>query len=119
MKNAIVNKMRDISNRDYFVFSLSCTVCGKIWTSSPIPFSKAGEQVGSEEKKIVYEALYQRERYQAARKAVEEATSQLNYCPVCKSLICDNCFMICDDIDMCIDCAKTLHESGEVVALSM
>ena len=115
MRKAIINNMHDLSDKDRFVFSVSCTVCGKHWVSTPVSFSKAGETVSSQAKEIVYTALYQKEKQQAAIRAVEEAKTHLNFCPVCKSIVCDNCFMICDDIDMCVDCAAVLHEKGELV----
>ena len=115
MRKTIINNMQDLSDKDRFVFSVDCTVCGKKWTSTPIAFSKAGETAASEAKGIVYTALYQKEKQQAAIKAVDEAQRQLNFCPVCKSIVCDSCFMICDDIDMCVDCAAALDEKGELV----
>lgn len=115
MRRTIINNMQDLSDKNRFVFSISCTVCGKRWTSTPVPFSKAGEAAPSPAKEIVYTALYQKEKTQAAIKAVDEARARLNLCPVCKSIVCDNCFMICDDIDMCTDCASALEESGELV----
>ena len=115
MRKTIINNMQDLSDKDRFVFSVDCTVCGKKWTSTPITCSKAGEAVISKEKEIVYTALYQKEKQQAAVRAVEEAKIHLNFCPVCKSIVCDSCFMICDDIDMCVDCAAALQEQGELV----
>ncbi|MBP1553025.1 MAG: hypothetical protein J6B21_02625 [Oscillospiraceae bacterium] len=115
MRKTIINNMQDLSDKDRFAFSVDCTVCGKKWTSTPVAFSKAGETVFSQEKKILYTALYQKEKQHAALKAVDEAQMSLNLCPVCKSLVCDNCFMICDDIDMCVDCAAALQEKGERV----
>lgn len=115
MRNTIINNMHDLSDKDQFVFSVSCTVCGKRWISTPIKFSKAGEAAVNESKEIVYTAIYQREKHLAAVKAVEEARKYLNFCPVCKSIVCDSCFMICDDIDMCVDCAAVLQEKGELV----
>lgn len=115
MRKIIINNMRDLSDKNRFVFSVDCTVCGKRWQSTPTVFSKDGATAVSEAKEIVYTALYQREKEQAALKAVEEAKTSLNLCPVCKSLVCDSCFMICDDIDMCVDCAAALQEKGERV----
>ena len=37
-------------------------------------------------------------------------------CPVCGRLVCDRCFLICEDLDLCIACAKTLQVRGNVVA---
>ncbi len=115
MRDAIINNMQDLSDKDQFVFAVSCTVCGKRWTSTPVAFSKAGEPAESEAKQFVYQALYQREKQQAALKAVDEAKRSLNLCPVCKTITCDSCFMICDDLDMCVDCAKVLQQTGELV----
>lgn len=115
MKNAIVNNMKNFSDRNRFVFTVSCTVCGKVWTSTPVEFSKAGTAAETEAKKIVIRAIYQKEMEQAAIKAVDEAKSHFNLCPVCKGLVCNSCFMICDDIDMCTDCASILDEKGELV----
>ena len=36
-------------------------------------------------------------------------------CPICKRLVCDHCFLICDDLDMCVQCAAKLNEKGTVV----
>ena len=30
--------------------------------------------------------------------------------------MCDRCFLICEDLDMCIACAKTLQVRGDIVA---
>lgn len=116
MTDIIRKNLRNHSDERQFRFSLSCTVCGKTWYSTPVMFSKAGKTPASDSKAIVYQAMYQREFSQAVTKAVEEAKGYFNFCPVCKSLVCDNCFVICDDIDMCVDCARELGETGEVVA---
>lgn len=52
----------------------------------------------------------------AAALALNEARTHFNFCPMCKKLVCNNCFMICEDIDMCISCAKELEEQGEIVS---
>ena len=38
-------------------------------------------------------------------------------CPICRRLICDSCFLICEEMDMCRACAKRLKEDGEPVNL--
>ena len=38
------------------------------------------------------------------------------HCPVCGRLVCDRCFLICEDLDLCIACAKALQVRGDVVA---
>ncbi len=115
MKDIIIKNMHNSSDENQFVFSITCSACKEVWTSKPIAFSKAGEVVTSDTKRIVYQAMYQREMEMALLKAVEEARKHFNYCPVCKTLVCNDCFMICDDIDMCVDCATILNEHGELV----
>ncbi len=106
----------DCSTQDEFHFSLCCAECGKEWSSRPVRFSKSGVVPETRGKRIVFNTLYQRERENALTKAVSEATGVLNTCPICHRLVCDQCFMICDDLDMCRSCAELLQEKGEVVA---
>ena len=51
--------------------------------------------------------------------AIRNAAEHLNYCPICKKLVCNQCFMICEDIDMCIRCAAELQEFGKPVLSSV
>ena len=115
MKDVIIRSIKNISNPNEFIFSITCTACHKEWKSTPIPFSKANQLQVSDSKKIVLQALYQQEMQVAANKAVQEAQKHLNYCPVCKTMVCNSCFMICDDIDLCVDCGSALQEHGEIV----
>jgi len=36
----------------------------------------------------------------AFQKALNQAKEIFNICPICKRLVCDHCFLICDDLDM-------------------
>ena len=110
-----MKQMNNLSNEKEFVFSVQCSNCHKEYKSVPIPFSKADITPSTNDKKIVYQALYQQEAQQAANKAIVVAQRHFNYCPICKSLVCNSCFMICEDIDMCTDCARILKEKGEIV----
>ncbi len=47
-------------------------------------------------------------------KAAAEA-SEIFSCPVCGRLVCDRCFLICEDLDMCIACAKTLQVRSDIL----
>ena len=47
--------------------------------------------------------------------ALNQAKEIFNICPICKRLVCDHCFLICDDLDMCVQCAAILNEKGTVV----
>ena len=56
------------------------------------------------------------EEFQRYEKAVEEAGHFFNLCPLCERLVCNNCFLICKEIDVCRRCAEWLQETGEQVS---
>ena len=107
MKRVVKEAMGDCSTVEEFRFLVRCQECGGIWHSSPIRFSKAGAEPESEGMRTILRTLYERER---------EAAEFFNYCPVCGRLVCDRCFLICEDLDLCIACAKALQVRGDVVA---
>ena len=95
----------DCSTPDEFCFSLCCMECKTVWKSTPIRFSRAGKKPENENRKIIYDTLYEREKNLAFQKALNQAKEIFNICPICKRLVCDHCFLICDDLDMCVQCA--------------
>lgn len=107
--------LRDESTRQTFVFSIQCEKCGFVQRSRPITFTKAGTWPATEGKRLIYDKLYQREKMTAFSKALTQLAMQINICPICGRLVCDRCFMICDDLDMCCTCAYRLKEQGESV----
>jgi len=115
MKHILSTHLADCSDQERFCFSLTCKECGNEWKSLPIRFSKAGEIPPTKAKRIISEALYERERSQAMEHALSEAVENFNICPLCRGVVCNYCFIICDDLDMCRSCAVSLEESGEVV----
>lgn len=116
MRRIIRACMEDISSEEVFQFSLRCAVCGSLWKSQPVRFSKAGMQPESEGKRVIFQTLYQREREDACKRATTEALEYFSLCPICKRLVCDHCFLMGEDIDLCMDCAAFLQERGEPVA---
>lgn len=115
MRRIIKASMEDISSMQRFQFSLRCAVCGSLWESQPARFSKAGMQPESEGKRVIFQALYQREREDVFERAATEAMEYFSLCPICKRLVCDRCFLLGEDIDLCTDCAAFLQEHGEPV----
>ena len=113
MKDIIRKCFIDNSDGDGFSFSLVCSECGKVWKSTPVRFSKAGENPQTESKRIIFRILYEREHEQALERAAEEAIGYFNFCPNCEKIVCDDCFLICEDLDICRSCAEHLHEIGE------
>jgi len=115
MRHITKELLTDCSTPVSFGFCMHCSECGKEWKSTPVIFSKAGIMPETEGKKIIFDALYQREKEHALEKAVEEASNIFNQCPTCRRLVCDYCFLICDDLDLCVSCATKLQEKGEPV----
>ena len=101
MKQVIREHLIDCSDQEKFVFNLICPECGKVWQSTPVGFSKAEEDPRTESKQVVFYLLYEREKKRAFDKAVEEAGHFFNLCPLCERLVCNNCFLICKEIDVC------------------
>ena len=115
MKRFVKEQLVDHSDDEQFQFSFICVECGDNWMSTPIAFSKAREKPQTEAKRIILQALYRREWAQAMDRAVNEAIHHVNICPLCGRMVCNHCFVICDDLDMCAACSKYLQEHGEVV----
>lgn len=116
MKRVMKEAMGDCSTIGEFRFLLRCQACGRIWHSSPVRFSKAGTKPETEGMRAVFRALYERERAAAREKAAAEASELFSQCPVCGRLVCDRCFLICEDLDLCTACAEALQVRGSVVA---
>lgn len=107
--------LTDYSTPDEFCFAMRCAECGEVLKSTPIKFSKSGVKPPSDEKRVVFDALYRREKEVAMERAVSELKTLFNVCPICQRTVCDHCFMICDELDMCVFCAQRLKERGEPV----
>ena len=116
MKRVVKEAMGDCSTIEEFRFLVRCQECGGIWHSSPIRFSKAGAEPEPEGMRTILRTLYEREKEAAREKAAAEAAEIFSYCPVCGRLVCDRCFLICEDLDLCTACAKALQVRGDVVA---
>jgi len=107
--------LTDCSTPSEFRHTMRCAVCETKWESTATAFSKAGVCPQTEGKRIIFETMYQRERDMALNKAAEEASGVFNRCPICQRFVCDHCFLLCDDLDMCVSCAMRLQEQGEPV----
>lgn len=64
---------------------------------------------------MIFQSLYYREWERARERAAEEASEEFNLCPICGRLVCNHCFLICEDLDICVSCAERLHECGAPV----
>ena len=112
METLIEKVIENLSTRDVFLFRICCGACGTAYADKSVPFSKAGITPRTEGKKIIYDAVYEQELRAARLSAIRNAAEHMNYCPICKRLVCNRCFLICDDLDMCKQCAAHLKEEG-------
>lgn len=115
MKKMIALALDNLSTREYFLFRALCGECAAEYGNKKQSFSKAGAEPCGENKRIIYDALYEQEFSSARQSAIRDAAEHLNYCPICKRLICNWCFLICEDLDMCRRCADRLNEKGSPV----
>lgn len=112
MKKLIERMLENLSTRDVFLFRVACGSCGTEYGNKPIRFSKAEVIPQTPKKAALYEILYAQELQTARLSAVRDAAEHLNYCPICKRLVCNRCFLICEDLDMCKQCASAMEETG-------
>jgi hypothetical protein len=115
MKKMVEQFLENLSTRDMFLFRMICGGCGKEYANKSIRFSKAGQAADTQAKKVIFEAVYEQEFRFARQAAIRDAAEHMNYCPICKRLVCNKCFLICDDLDMCRDCASALKQQGSPV----
>ena len=115
MKKLVETMIENLSTRDIFLFRIFCASCGLEYGNKPIRFTKAGALPNTSSKQIIYKALYEQEFRDARQTAIRNAAEHMNYCPICKRLVCNQCFLICDDLDMCKQCAAELQQQGQPV----
>jgi hypothetical protein len=112
LKQLVELMLENLSTRDYFLFRVLCSACGAAYGNKIQSFSKAGTYPQTQSKKVIYDALYEQEFKSARQSAILNAAEHLNYCPICRRLVCNRCFLICEDMDMCSQCASSLEETG-------
>ena len=115
MKKLVEMMLENLSTRELFLFRIACSTCAAEFGGKPVRFSKTGITPPTEGKRIIFEACYEQELRAARQMAIRDAAEQLNYCPICKRLVCNRCFLICEDLDMCKQCAAHLEETGSPV----
>ena len=115
MRKLVETVLKDQSTREVFLFRIECASCGAECGNKPLRFTKAGVVADSPGKQVIYDALYEQELRLAREFSVQEAAEHMNYCPICRRLVCNGCFMICEDLDMCCDCAERLDQTGQRV----
>ena len=115
LKKLVEAIIENLSTKEVFLFRVTCGNCGTEYGNKPIRFSKSEIPPTTQSKQIIYDALYEQEFRDARRVAIRNAAEHMNYCPICKRLVCNQCFMICDELDMCKQCAADLEQEGKPV----
>ena len=118
MRSLLSGHLEDCSTPQYFCFSIRCEVCGEYWYSSAVfLFPKRPRCPSTEKNKELYEVLLPAgEGAGSLQAASREARERFSQCPICRRLVCDACFLICDEMDLCRECAARMKEPGEPVA---
>lgn len=116
LRKLVETALENLSTKEVFLFRISCASCGLEYGNKPILFTKAGVVPNTPDKQIIYGVLYEQEFRDARQVAIRSAAEHMNYCPICKRLVCNQCFLICDDLDMCRQCAAELQQKGQPVA---
>ena len=116
MRKLVETALENMSTKEVFLFQISCGICGLSYGNKPTRFTKAGIPPTAPGKQIIYEVLYAQELQDARNIAIRSAAEHMNHCPICKRLVCNQCFLICDDLDMCKQCAAALEQKGQPVA---
>ena len=117
MKKLVEAVLENLSTKEVFLFRVICGNCGSEYGNRPVRFSKPEVPPTTQNKQIIYDALYEQEFRDARRTAIRDAAEQMNYCPICKRLVCNQCFLICEDLDMCRQCASDLEQQGNPVSV--
>ncbi len=115
MRKLVEAVLENLSSKEVFLFRVVCGSCGLEYGNGPMRFSKAGIPPVTHSNEIIYNALYEQEFKTAMQVAIRNAAEHMNYCPICKQLVCNQCFLICDDLDMCRNCAAELELQGRPV----
>ena len=116
MKKLVEALLENLSTREVFLFRIACADCGASFGNQPIRFSKAGEEANTQAKQTLRAVLYEQELRSVRQTAIRQASEHLNLCPICRRLVCNGCFLICDELDMCKSCAQALQQTGQPVS---
>ena len=96
MLRPITRKMTDESGGGTYRFTFYCDVCGKPY-QSPAYDSTVVTVPDRRAQEIEYNDAYER--------ANNEVLKNFNRCPACQRVVCDECFNILEDMDICRVCS--------------
>ncbi len=105
MLKTITKRVRDRSTDRFFKFSFYCDRCGKEWTSDPYYFENAFSSSPTEGEKRARDIMWRTDHDAAFERANLEARLRFDQCDACGRRVCDECFAMEEDDDLCVDCA--------------
>lgn len=112
LNEKLMSQIRDCSDDKRIAFGFECESCGKLWEVISVPFTR---KAVSETEQVIRDAQYRREWERVKTEALKAFREHFSVCPICGKIVCDYCFVICDEIEMCSTCAKELGKQGTPV----
>ena len=109
MLRPITQKMTDESEGGIYRFTFYCDNCGAPRQSEAYQ-SISEEALSPEKREIEHNDAYER--------ANHAAMSWFNRCPGCKRYVCDYCYRVLDNMDLCDECAAHLTKQDSLLARS-
>ncbi len=106
MLKTITKKIIDRSTDEFFKFSFRCDRCGFEWTSEPYSFEHGFPNKLTAGEQRAKDIMWKVEHDAALERANLEARLRFNQCNSCGRIVCDECFAMDEDEDLCVDCAR-------------
>jgi hypothetical protein len=105
MLKPVTKKMIDNSADGVYQFAFHCDICDA--PNESATYQSNTRQVTTDTRESEYIAAYER--------ANREAIKNFNRCPLCGKLVCDACFLLMAESDMCKECAALRGEGDEAL----
>ncbi len=105
MLKRVTEKFKDKSTDRFFKFSFYCDRCGKEWTSDPYYFENAFSEKLTDGERRAKDIMWRVDHDAAFERANLEARLRFDRCNVCGKTVCDDCFAMEEDAELCLDCA--------------
>jgi hypothetical protein len=92
LRDLITKKVTDELEGNTYRFTFYCDICGQPWHS--VDYTGSGD-AGDKE----------RDHSAAFERAKIESRTNFNYCVSCERAVCDRCFRVLPDRDICKECS--------------
>ena len=112
LNEKLIRQIKNCSDDKKIAFGFECESCGRLWEVLSVPFVK---QAANKADQVIRDAQYHRELERIKTESLKAFREHFSLCPICGKIVCDYCFVICDEIEMCSSCAKNLGKHGTPV----